>query len=64
MYKLLSAVLLGSFLLVSPAFAQDFSDQADSSFDEDYSLYDRNQRDMDMNQYNFPASRRHRGYGY
>lgn len=52
------------FLCGGFVFAQSDDDRADSTYDEDYRLYDRNERNLDFNKYNFPSSRKHRGYGY
>ena len=57
MRRLALFTLVGSFLCCVPVFAQE-DDRADSTYDEDYRLYDRNERNKDFNPYNFPASRR------
>jgi hypothetical protein len=44
--------------------AQDNIDRAESTYDEEYKLYDRNEHGLDWNRYNYPESRKHKGYGY
>jgi hypothetical protein len=56
MKKVALLCLLGSWMWIVPAFAEE---RDDSTYEEDYRLYDRNERNLDFNPYNFPASRNH-----